>query len=111
MVDENYREPLEAASKATGGRLLRASGRLVDQLVEVIDDLDSYYSLGFQAPADWAAGSRHDRIKRYELALGRTLPNGLLVEATYRATRWNSNVQLIEYERQIFGINVTYVLD
>jgi hypothetical protein len=60
IVDENYREPLEHASKATGGRFLRWSGRLTDQLVEVVGDLDSYYSLGFTAPSDWQPGSDHD---------------------------------------------------
>lgn len=59
VVDENFREPLEAVSKATGGRLLRSSGVLVDQLVNLLGDFDSYYSLGFTAPAAWEAGSVH----------------------------------------------------
>jgi VWFA-related protein len=60
VVDENFRAPLEAFSKATGGRLLRSSGRLADQLVDVLGDFDTFYSLGFTAPADWEAGSEHD---------------------------------------------------
>jgi VWFA-related protein len=60
VVDENYREPLEYASKATGGRLLQSSGTLADQLVELVDSLQTFYSLGFTPPADWEPGADHD---------------------------------------------------
>jgi VWFA-related protein len=59
VIDENFRAPLEYASKATGGRLLRSSGRLAEQLEELIHDFDTFYSLGFAAPADWDLGSEH----------------------------------------------------
>ncbi len=60
VVDENFRAPLEYASSATGGRLLRSSGRLTEQLVDVLGDFDTFYSLGFTPPADWDLGSEHD---------------------------------------------------
>lgn len=60
VIDENYREPLEYAAKATGGRLLLSSGRLEQQLTELVDDFDTFYSLGFEAPSDWEAGSDHN---------------------------------------------------
>jgi hypothetical protein len=60
VVDESFREPLESVSKATGGRLLRSSGKLSDQLVNMLGDFDSFYSLGFTPPADWQSGSAHD---------------------------------------------------
>jgi hypothetical protein len=60
VVTENYREPLEFASKATGGRLLESSGKLAEQLVEMFEGLQTYYSLGFSPPADWQRGSAHD---------------------------------------------------
>jgi VWFA-related protein len=64
VVNENFREPLEAASKATGGKLLQSSGRLPELMVDVLGDFDSYYSLGFSPPTDWQAGSTHDiRVK------------------------------------------------
>ncbi len=64
VINENYREPLEYAAKATGGRFLTSSGKLAEQLVEVVGDLDSFYSLGFTAPAGWEPGSDHDiRVK------------------------------------------------
>ncbi len=59
-IDENYRAPLEYASKATGGRLLRSSGTLADQLVELAGGLRTFYSLGFTPPAGWQPGSDHD---------------------------------------------------
>ena len=59
VIDENYRGPLEYASKATGGRLLQSSGMLEKQLSEVVDGLQMYYSLGFSPPEDWDAGSDH----------------------------------------------------
>ncbi|MFQ5526610.1 MAG: VWA domain-containing protein [Thermoanaerobaculia bacterium] len=62
IIDENYRVPLEYASKATGGRLLQSSGELSSQLAEIIHDFDTFYSLGFTAPEDWDRGSDH-RIK------------------------------------------------
>lgn len=67
VVDENFREPLEYASKATGGRWLQASGRLDERLSEVIADFGVYYSLGFSPPPDWQPGADHDievRVKR-----------------------------------------------
>ncbi len=64
VIDENFREPLEYASKATGGRFLRSSGKLAEHLAEMVGDLDSFYSLGFTAPEDWQPGSDHDiRVK------------------------------------------------
>ncbi len=60
VVDENFRAPLEYASKATGGRLLRSSGKLADQLVDLVGGLRTFYSLGFTPPADWQTGSDHD---------------------------------------------------
>ncbi len=59
VVEENFREPLEDASKATGGRLLRSSGELADQLVDLVGGLRTFYSLGFTPPADWQTGSDH----------------------------------------------------
>ncbi len=58
-IDENYRAPLEYASKATGGRLLQSSGTLASQLVELAGGLRTFYSLGFTPPAGWQAGSDH----------------------------------------------------
>ncbi len=59
-IEENYRAPLEYASKATGGRLLLSSGKLADQLVGLVGELRTFYSLGFTPPADWEPGSKHD---------------------------------------------------
>jgi VWFA-related protein len=59
-VAENYREPLEAVAQATGGRLLRSSGVLSDQLVEAFGDFDNFYSIGFTPSPDWEPGSDHD---------------------------------------------------
>ena len=59
VVDENFRAPLEAATKATGGRLLRSSGLLADQLLDVVGDLQTFYSLGFTAPDGWQSGTDH----------------------------------------------------
>lgn len=59
VVEANYREPLESAAKVTGGRLLRSSGKLEEQLVNILGDFDSYYSLGFTQPPDWEPGSAH----------------------------------------------------
>ncbi len=58
-IDENYRAPLEYATQATGGRLLRSAGTLADQLVDMVGGLRTFYSLGFTPPADWAPGSDH----------------------------------------------------
>lgn len=66
-VDENYRAPLESATQATGGALLRSSGKLADQLVGLVNTLRTYYSLGFVPPADWQPGSDHKlevKVKR-----------------------------------------------
>ncbi|MEE8524158.1 MAG: hypothetical protein V3T72_09530, partial [Thermoanaerobaculia bacterium] len=43
----------------TGGRLLRSSGRLAEQLADLIRDFDTFYSLGFSAGPDWQPGSEH----------------------------------------------------
>ncbi len=59
-VDENYREPLEYASKATGGRLLQSSGTLGEQLVELTRGFSTFYSLGFAPPAGWQPGSERE---------------------------------------------------
>jgi len=60
VIDENFREPLEYSTKATGGRLLRSSGRLTEQLVDLLGDFDTFYSLGFVPPTGWDPGSAHD---------------------------------------------------
>ena len=60
VIDENFRAPLEATTKATGGRLLRSSGRLADQILDVVGDLQTFYSLGFNAPDDWDTDTDHD---------------------------------------------------
>jgi len=59
VIDANFREPLEAATQATGGRLLRMSGLLADQLVDLVSDFDTFYSLGFDLPDGWRPGSVH----------------------------------------------------
>ncbi len=56
-VEENFRAPLEYASKATGGRLLRSSGKLTDQLLNLVSGLQTFYSLGFTPPPGWQPGS------------------------------------------------------
>lgn len=64
LVDENFRAPLEYTTQATGGRLLRSSGQLTEQIGDIFADLDNFYSLGFLVPADWEPGSEHDiRVK------------------------------------------------
>ena len=60
VVDANYREPLEFAAQATGGKLLRSSGTLAKELGKLIRDFDTFYSIGFRAPDDWGAGSNHN---------------------------------------------------
>ncbi|MFQ5350854.1 MAG: VWA domain-containing protein, partial [Thermoanaerobaculia bacterium] len=72
VVNENFREPLESISTATGGRLLRSSGKLTEQLTNLLGDFDSFYSLGFTPPADWQPGSDHDikvRVKGRSLVV------------------------------------------
>ncbi len=67
VVDENYREPLESASKATGGKLLRSSGLLQEQLTTLVQEVGIFYSLGFTPPPEWQPGSQHDikvRVKQ-----------------------------------------------
>lgn len=59
VIDANYREPLEAVTQATGGRLLRMSGTLADHLVDLVRDFDTFYSLGFTLPDGWEPGSVH----------------------------------------------------
>ena len=58
VVAENYREPLELAAAVTGGRRIRASGLLDQDLETLTSDFDVFYSLGFNPPA-WAPGTRH----------------------------------------------------
>ncbi len=60
LIDENYRVPLEYASKATGGRLLISSGQLAKQLVDLVDGFRAFYSLGFEPPESWHPGSDHE---------------------------------------------------
>lgn len=60
VIDANFRAPLEAATRATGGKLLRASGNLAEQLAETLTELGTFYSLGFTAPDDWDPGEEHD---------------------------------------------------
>ncbi len=57
IINENYREPLEYASKATGGRLLQSSGQLAKLLENLVGDLQTVYSLGFNPPEGWEPGS------------------------------------------------------
>ena len=59
VIDANFREPLEAVTQATGGRLLQMSGTLADRLVDLVRDFDTFYSLGFALPASWEPGSVH----------------------------------------------------
>lgn len=59
VIDENFRAPLEFATQATGGKLLRSSGKLADQLANVVRDFDTFYSIGFFQPKDWKPGSEH----------------------------------------------------
>lgn len=59
LVEENFRAPLEYTTQATGGRLLRSSGKLREQIVELFSDFENAYSLGFKMPSEWEAGSNH----------------------------------------------------
>ena len=59
VVDENFRAPLEYTTQATGGRLLRSSGKLTEQIVELFSDFENAYSLGFEMPPEWEPGSSH----------------------------------------------------
>lgn len=64
VIDENFRQPLEYTTRATGGRLLQSSGQLTEQLGTVFDDFDNFYSLGFVVPDGWRPGSEHEiRVK------------------------------------------------
>ena len=72
VVNANYRAPLEFATQATGGRLLRSSGTLAGELIKMVRDFDTFYSIGFKAPKDWQAGSNHDikiKVKRKNLTV------------------------------------------
>lgn len=60
VVDENFRAPLEYTTQATGGRLLRSSGRLREQIGNLFSDFDNLYSLGFEMPSTWEPGSEHE---------------------------------------------------
>lgn len=60
VVDENFRAPLEFTSQATGGKLLRSSGTLDEQLGDLVQDFGTFYSLGFIVPADWQAGKEYE---------------------------------------------------
>lgn len=60
VVDNNYREPLEFTTQATGGKLLRSSGTLAQELDKLMRDFDTFYSLGFTPPETWDEGSAHD---------------------------------------------------
>lgn len=60
VVNENFRAPLEYTTQATGGRLLRSSGQLQEQIGHLFSDFDKLYSLGFEMPAAWAPGSDHE---------------------------------------------------
>ena len=60
MIDENFRAPLEQVTQATGGRLVRSSGLLREQMADLFGELQTYYSLGFAPPEDWQPGSSHD---------------------------------------------------
>ena len=99
VVDENFRAPLESASKATGGRLLRSSGKLAKQMVDLLGDLDTYYSLGFTPPADWQPGSAHDikvkvkgkrLVARHRDEIGLPRPDEREASATVAALRYQT---------------------
>lgn len=60
VVNENFRAPLEYTTQATGGRLLRSSGRLPEEIGDIFNDFDNLYSLGFEMPTTWEAGSEHE---------------------------------------------------
>ncbi|MEM1179414.1 MAG: VWA domain-containing protein [Acidobacteriota bacterium] len=60
VVEENFRAPLEFTTQATGGKLLRSSGTLAEQIDDLLDDFDTYYSLGFTAPDGWEPGVEYD---------------------------------------------------
>lgn len=69
LVDENFRAPLEYTTQATGGRLLRASGKLTEQIADVFTDFNNAYSLGFVMPNDWEPGSAHEievKVRRFD---------------------------------------------
>jgi VWFA-related protein len=99
VVNENFRAPLEAASKATGGRLLRSSGELAEQLVDVLGEFDTYYSLAFTPPADWQPGVVHDiKVKvegkglvvRHRDEVGLPQPDEREASATVAALRYQT---------------------
>ncbi|MEL7059175.1 MAG: VWA domain-containing protein [Acidobacteriota bacterium] len=99
VVAENFRAPLESVTQQTGGRLLRASGRLSEQLGSLMNDFDTYYSLGFKPPADWQPGSDHrvevkvDRRRarvRYREALRVERQNEREAGATVAALLYNT---------------------
>jgi VWFA-related protein len=99
VVDENFREPLEYASKATGGKLLRSSGRLDKHLAEIVGDLDSYYSIGFMVPSDWESGLDYDikvevkgrgLLVRHREEVSLPEPDQLEASATLAALRYQT---------------------
>jgi VWFA-related protein len=69
LVDENFRAPLEYTTQATGGRLLRASGQLSEQMADLFTDFNNAYSLGFVMPDEWEPGSAHRievKVRRFD---------------------------------------------
>ncbi len=69
LVEENFRAPLEYTTQATGGRLLRASGQLPEQMADLFTDFDNAYSLGFVMPDEWEPGSAHKievKVRRFD---------------------------------------------
>ncbi len=60
IVNENFRAPLEYTTQATGGRFLRSSGQLPEQVGDLFTDFDNLYSLGFEMPTAWTPGSEHE---------------------------------------------------
>jgi VWFA-related protein len=68
MDAQSLRESLENMSGATGGRTLTAGPNLVEALARTVEDLQTYYSLGYAAPHD-GDGKYHSidvRVKREE---------------------------------------------
>jgi VWFA-related protein len=66
MNAQALRESLESMSGATGGRTLAAGPNLADTLTRTVEDLQTFYSVGYAAPHD-ADGKYHSidvRVKR-----------------------------------------------
>jgi VWFA-related protein len=66
MNAQALRESLESMSGATGGRTLAAGPNLADTLMRTVEDLQTFYSVGYAAPhhADGKYHSIDVRVKR-----------------------------------------------